>query len=184
MKHFITSPNFAHFSIAALSMDAKRTGELFVTSHTWYKYVRDNNWRRPLIRKKKPYKIGIRADKIDQIWHVDVSEWEYDPGKKAYIQTVIDNYSCYVLAVNVTTHIRALNTVSVLKLAFLQSQKKVKTSTILLTDGGSENDNHLVKDFVASQENFEHAIARIDVRFSNAGSPYLITSEYWQDSQL
>lgn len=176
MKNFITNPMFAHFSISSLSLHAKRTGELFSTRHTWYKYIRENQWRRPFVRKKKPYKIGIRAQAINQIWHVDVSEWEYAPGKKAYIQAVIDNFSCFVLAVNITTNISSLNTVAILKMAVQQSQRDSRLSIILLSDGGSENKNKVVRDFLLSQENFEQAIARVNIRFSNAGSEVFFRS--------
>ena len=170
MRRLVHDQKYGHFSISALSAHAKRTGEIFAERHTWYKYVRERGWKRPLIRKKKLYKLGVRAALRDQIWHVDVSHWEFPDGTKAYIQTVIDKFSCIVLAARICENISGINTVEAIKEAIRASRRQSTTVTTLLSDGGSENKNHHVKDFLGTLENFDQAIARIDIRLSNAGS--------------
>ena len=60
MKKFVTSKKFAHISVSSLHLLAQRTGELFCSVDTWYKYVRSWEWKRPWTNEKK---------KIAKDWH-------------------------------------------------------------------------------------------------------------------
>jgi putative transposase len=92
MKKFVTSKKYAHISMSSLHLLAQRTGELFCSVDTWYKYVRAWEWKRPWTKKKrKVVKTGIRASRPNEIWHVDVTVVNVRPGYKLYIQAVIDN---------------------------------------------------------------------------------------------
>ena len=93
MRELVTSRAFAHFSIRALSWFAKRTGAVYASATTWYRQVKLHQWLRPRIRlyPAKP-KVGVRASRPNQIWHIDTTVLRLVDGNKAYIQAVIDNF--------------------------------------------------------------------------------------------
>jgi len=83
MRKFVTSRKHAHISVSSLHLLAQRTGELFCSVETWYKYIRLFEWKRPWIKVKKDYKkIGIRSSRPNEIWHIDVTEVPIGPRSK------------------------------------------------------------------------------------------------------
>src|SRR5262249_23494936 len=98
-------------------------------------------------------------------WHVDVTVVNLSPGRKLYIQAVIDNFSRYVVAWRVSDSIGAAGTVEVLA----QARKNAgdMNKTMVLTDPGIENNNHAVERFTISQ-NMQRVLARVEVHYSNS----------------
>ncbi|MDZ4677446.1 MAG: DDE-type integrase/transposase/recombinase [Oligoflexia bacterium] len=170
MKKIVTAKKYAHISIASLHLLAQRTGELFCSVDTWYKYFRVFEWCRPWRLEKKEFKkTGIRATKPNEIWHVDVTEVAIAPNVKFYIQAIIDNFSRYVLAWRVTNEITAQETVETLKLARQKSRELLGTdiSSDVMMDPGKENNNGKVIQFITSNR-LRRILAQVDVHFSNS----------------
>ncbi|OQW48216.1 MAG: hypothetical protein A4S09_13990 [Proteobacteria bacterium SG_bin7] len=170
MKKFVTGKKYAHISIASLHWLAQRTGELFCSQETWYKYVRVFEWKRPWKKEKKEIKkVGIRAKNPNEIWHIDVTEVSIAPKTKFYIQAIIDNFSRYVLAWRVTGDITAQGTVETLKLAHQKSSELLdkEISTDVMMDPGKENNNGKVIQFITSN-NLRRTLAQVDVHYSNS----------------
>ncbi|MGZ3744856.1 MAG: DDE-type integrase/transposase/recombinase [Pseudobdellovibrionaceae bacterium] len=170
MKNFVTSKKFAHISISSLHLLAQRTGELFCSIDTWYKYVRCFEWKRPWKQeKKKIQKTGIRASKANEIWHLDVTVVNIRPGYKLYIQAIIDNFSRFVLAWRVTEEVNARNTVETLALAKIRATELLESeeSTNVMMDPGTENNNKNVLQFTTSR-NLVRTLARVDIHYSNS----------------
>lgn len=170
MKKFVTSKKYAHLSVSSLHFLAQRSGELFCSVETWYKYIRLYEWKRPWIKEKKDYrKIGIRATKPNEIWHIDVTEVSAGPRLKFYIQAVIDNFSRYILAWTVTDTIDAATTVGTLAKARLKANtllNRYSTANVMM-DPGKENRNDEVKKFISSR-NLTRVIAQTDIHYSNS----------------
>ena len=170
MKKFVTSKKFAYISVASLHLLAQRTGELFCSLDTWYRYIRCWEWKRPWTKdQKKIIKTGIRASRPNEIWHVDVTVVNIRPGFKLYIQAIIDNFSRFVLAWKVTEEINAQNTVEVLGLARQKATKLLgkDDSSNVMMDPGTENKNQEVLRFISSK-NLTRTLARVDVHYSNS----------------
>ena len=170
MKRFVTSKKYAHISVSSLHLLAQRTGELFCSVDTWYKYVRSYEWMRPWTKAKKEFKkTGIRASKPNELWHIDVTEVSIGPGLKFFIQAVIDNFSRFVLAWRVTEEINAESTVETLQMARQKASELLNTevtSTVMMDPGG-ENKNGKVLNFISSK-NLLRTLARVDVHYSNS----------------
>jgi hypothetical protein len=99
MRELVTGKKFSHFAIRSLHYYAKREGLLFCSYPTWRKYIDQYGWLRVRKQERKKYeRIGIRASRPNEIWHLDVSYFIFPDGSKAFIQIVVDNYSRYVLA--------------------------------------------------------------------------------------
>ncbi len=170
MKKFVTSKKYAHISISSLHLLAQKMGELFCSLDSWYKYVRFYEWMRPWkVEKMKIDKVGVRAKRPNELWHIDVTVIKVRPGTKLYIQAIIDNFSRFVLAWNVTEQISAQNTIDTLAEAKKKAVDLINSKVIsqVIMDPGSENDNQGVAKFLGSQ-NLKRVLARVDVHFSNS----------------
>jgi transposase InsO family protein len=170
MKHWVTARKYAHISIASLQLLAQRCGELFCSIDTWYKYIRCFEWSRPWVKKNIAcHKTGIRALKPNELWHIDVTVVNVRPGYKLYIQVIIDNFSRFVLAWRVTESIGAQETIEVLRLAkkYASELLNPSSSSNVIMDPGSENNNHSVLSYITSN-NLVRTLARVDVRYSNS----------------
>ena len=170
MKRFVTSKKFAYISVSSLHLLAQRTGELFCSVDTWYKYIRSFEWSRPWkVDKKRIYKTGIRALKPNELWHIDVTVVNIRPGFKLYIQAVIDNFSRFVLAWRVTDEINAKNTVETIALAREKAKELLKSNdkTQVMMDPGTENKNGTVLRFLTSK-NLVRILAQVEIHYSNS----------------
>jgi putative transposase len=89
-----TSQAYRHVPTGTLALLAQRLGKVFASPSTWYRLIRDQQWRRPRqrIHPAKP-KIGIRASHPNQIWHIDTTLIRLLDGSRAYLHAVIDNFS-------------------------------------------------------------------------------------------
>ena len=107
----------------------------------------------------------------NKIWHADITEFRTKDGLKAFIYLLIDNCSRYILSWRVS----------------LKKSDKIRMETIkeayfkyimppppdppigLLVDGGSENKNEIIDDFLKREDvSIEKIIAQVDIRFSNS----------------
>ena len=169
MRRLITSKRYSYMPIQSLCLLAQRNGKLFCSLDSWYKYKRIFNWNRPRKNKEpKKDKIGIRAKAPNEIWHIDVTQVKIMRSLVVYIQAIYDNFSKFVLAWKVSSDISAVNTVELIKLA---KEKALRLGNqnlpTIMSDGGSENDNHKVLNFINSK-NIKRMIARVDIHFSNS----------------
>ena len=103
IRDMVTSDEYRHVPTAILARLAERLGKVFVSASTWYRLIRLYKWRRPRLRlyPAKP-KVGIRAAKTNEIWHVDTTQIKLLDGSRVYIHAIIDNFSRRVLAWNVS----------------------------------------------------------------------------------
>ena len=53
MEKLIKSNKYSHFTITALAKYALKTDQVFLSSSSWFKYIKENNWKRNKIRKYK-----------------------------------------------------------------------------------------------------------------------------------
>ena len=115
-----------------------------------------HHWRRPRTRvhPSKP-KVGIRASKPNQVWHIDATVIRLLDGTRAYRHAVIENFSRKILAWTVSERLEPANTVSVLLDASRHVAPSEDTPT-LIADGGVENFNSRVSD-LARQSGYRAA---------------------------
>ena len=73
-----TSHDYRHVPTGTLALLAQRLGKVFASPSTWYRLIRDRQWRRPRqrIHPDKP-KIGIRASRPNEIW---LEDWRQPTG--------------------------------------------------------------------------------------------------------
>lgn len=99
IRELVTSEEYRHVPTGTLAWLAQRLGKVFASASTWYRLVRDHHWRRPRqrVHPAKP-KVGIRASRANEIWHIDTTLIRLLDGSRAYLHAIIDNFSRRILA--------------------------------------------------------------------------------------
>lgn len=165
MEKMLGSKKFAHLSIRSLQYYCLRENILNCSLDSWYRYRALFDMKRPYNHKKYPrkYRIGIRANKVNEIWHIDATQVRLDDGTKAYLQTIVDNKSRFIVGWNIDRSINSNNTFKVIENAISSSSKP----GTLMMDGGTENTNKLVGK-VLVHKNIKRLISRLDTHWSNS----------------
>jgi len=165
IRDMVTSDKYRHVSTGVLARLAQRLGKVFASPTTWYRLVRAHEWRRPRLRvhPAKP-KVGIRASRPNEIWHVDTTVIRLLDGSRAYLHAIIDNFSRRILAWNVVGNFHPSVTAQLL----LDASKSVTSGKpTLLVDGGVENFNFAV-DKIVETGILKRVLAQTEVTFSNS----------------
>jgi transposase-like protein len=165
IRDMVTSDKYRHVPTGTLARLAQRLGKVFASPTTWYRLVRAHNWRRPRqrIHPAKP-KVGIRATRPNEIWHVDTTIIRLLDGSKAYLHAVIDNFSRRVLAWRVHDSFIPAVTAELL----IEASREIRdTKPQLLVDGGVENYNNAVDKLVDSGL-LKRILAKTEIRNSNS----------------
>ena len=165
IHELVTSDEYRHVPTGTLAWLAQRIGKVFASASTWYRLVRDNKWRRPRQRVHPAApKVGIRASRPNEIWHIDTTLIRLLDGSRAYLHAVIDNFSRRILGWKVTSTFEPGATAEIL----LVASKGVDHGTpTLLADGGAENFNGAVDELINSGL-LHRVLARTEITFSNS----------------
>lgn len=165
IKEMVTSDEYRHVPTGTLALLAQRLGRVFASPTTWYRLVRAYKWRRPRrrIHPAKP-KVGIRASRPNEIWHVDMTVIRLLDGARAYLHGVIDNFSRRILPWRVSPTFDPDCTAELLLTA---SADLVDQTPTVLTDGGVENFNSAVDKLITSGI-LSRLLAMTDIVFSNS----------------
>lgn len=110
---------------------------------------------------------SITTSRPNEAWHVDVTVLRTRDGVRSYIQLILDNFSKRILAFSVARSISGQASTALLRSTMEPLPHKPDESIMLISDGGSENVNISVKDYLASTSLKLH-IAQVDVSFSNS----------------
>jgi putative transposase len=165
IQDLVTCEEYRHVPTGTLARLAQRLGKVFASASTWYRLVREHHWRRPRprVHPTRP-KIGIRASKPNEIWHVDTTLIRLLDGTRAYLHAVIDNFSRRILAWKVAANFDPVATAEIL----LVASKGVADGTpTLLADRGVENFNGTVDELINSGL-LKRVLAQIEIAFSNS----------------
>ena len=165
IRDMVTSDEYRHVSTGVLARLAQRLGKVFASPTTWYRLVRAHEWRRPRqrVHPAKP-KVGIRASRPNEIWHVDTTLIRLLDGSRAYLHAVVDNFSRRILAWNVAETFHPGVTAQLL----LDAAKSMTSGKpMVLVDGGVENFNSAVDKLVESGL-LKRVLAQTEITFSNS----------------
>ncbi len=162
IRDMVTSDEYRHVPTGTLALLAQRTGKVFASPATWYRLVRTHCWRRPRqrVHPAKP-KVGIRATRVNEIWHVDTTLIRLLDGSRAYLHAVI---SRRILAWRVEGSFRPAVTAELLTEA---AQGIGPEQPSVLVDGGVENFNDAV-DKLVDTGLLKRLLAQTEIRFSNS----------------
>jgi hypothetical protein len=170
IKTLLTAPETDHWPINSIQGDALRKKKLVASLYSWYKYARIWGVKKKLIKKQLKTK-GLIATAPNEYLHVDTTFYSLNDGQKVCISFVMDNYSKMILGYHVSSRntfdiVRA----SVSKALKVISQHPTQKHSFLVTDGGKENHNKYIDEFISKLS--KHKLTKIralkDIRFSNS----------------
>ena len=165
IRDMVTSDEYRHVPTGTLARLAQRRSKVFASPTTWYRLVRAHKWRRPRqrVHPAKP-KVGIRATRPNEIWHVDTTLIRLLDGSKVYLHAIIDNFSRRVMAWRVNDSFIPSVTAELL----IEAGREIEdTKPQLLVDDGVENYNSAVDKLVDSGL-LKRILAQTEIRYSNS----------------
>ncbi len=169
LKSLLTSQALKYWPTSSIAHYARRNNILHISLSTWYSYIHKLGIKRPAQPKKPRYKIGIRATLPHQIWHADITIVKCLNGMKYYVYLLMDNYSRFVLDHRVSEKVSARVRLDSIRHSYKEYITDPVYDIRLLVDGGIENNNHLVDQYLRSENIFlRKLIAGKDIRFSNS----------------
>ena len=165
IEDLVTGDEYRHVPTGTLAILAQRLGKVFASASTWRRLVKVHKWRRTRqrVHPAKP-KVGIRAMKSNEIWHIDTSVVRLLDGSKAYLHAVIDNYSRRILSWKVSS---TFNPVATAEILLTASKGMADCKPMLLADGGVENFNGAVDELVETGM-LNRVLAQTEITFSNS----------------
>jgi putative transposase len=167
MGEMVTSKSYRHMSIRALALYAQRIGRLFASPSTWTRLVRERGWLRPRRRVYPPKpRQGVRAEKPNQIWHIDSTVIRLLDGTRTYLHAIIDNFSRRILAWKLATRLEPQATCQLLTEAARNLPAEAGSATVV-ADSGVENVNGEV-DSLFGLSQLRRVLAQVEVTFSNS----------------
>ena len=165
IHEMVTSDQYRHVPTGTLARLAQRINQVFASASTWYRLVREHQWRRPRQRVHPAApKVGIRASRPNEIWHIDTSVVRLLEGSRVYLHAVIDNFSRRILSWKVASTFNPVATVEILLSA---SKGMADGKPMLLVDGGVENFNEAVDKLIGSGL-LTRVLAQTEITFSNS----------------
>jgi putative transposase len=150
MKLLLTDESYRFWPLSSIYYHALKNKILSMSKSTWYKYAQLLSIKRLKPRTVKIKTTGIRAAAPNELWHADVTYF-YTPDKiRLYIYTVIDNFSRFPLYVKVSEKLSGATRVETFRTALKKATEinPASENLLLMTDGGSENYNQNVSDFI------------------------------------
>lgn len=184
IKEWLLKPEYAHWGIHSIWAKAFKEGVTNLAKQSWYRYNQTLQIRKVAQKGKRPKYKPIIADQIHQIWHADITIFKTLDGVKYYIYTVMDNYSRFILSWRIEKVVSAKIRLETIQSAIHTNLEKTNpnSSIQLITDGGPENINTTLKEFMDENSATIHqAIALKDIVQSNSmmESFYRITKYTW-----
>ena len=141
IQQMVTAEEYRHIPLGSLALLAQRLGKVFASATTWARLVKKRGWRRPRKRVYPPKpKIGIRASRPNEIWHIDVCVIRLLDGTRTYLHGIIDNFSRRILAWKLAEKLSPLTTCELLRDA-AQYLGADDATPELYADSGIENVN-------------------------------------------
>ena len=171
MHSMLTSVTFREWPVTSIAYYAMRNNIVSAGLNSWYRVQHLLAVDRSRAVSPKSFrKTGIRAREPDEYWHADVSQMRLADGSLAFIYLVVDNFSRLPLAWRLAKVKSGAILRDTLQKAYdFFRQYKAGKGIKLIVDGGSENNNQVVEDFISKDDtSIDKYIARMDTHFSNS----------------
>jgi putative transposase len=168
IKKYLNLPDLLSWPLASVYFKMMRDNAAFMSINTFYKYANTMIQNRLVafrkrLRKKK-YK-GLKAFRVFQYIHMDVTVYKTTDNTKAFIYFIQDNYSKAILAWKISTRYCSRICMENLREA-VDTFSLPKQNTRIICDGGIENKGE-AENYLQSMS-IEKCIAQKDIPYSNS----------------
>ncbi|HCS19910.1 MAG TPA: hypothetical protein DIW47_05005, partial [Bacteroidetes bacterium] len=166
----LNDPVYAYWPKSAIHSDLLKKNLLTVSRSTYYKHAKLIQPESQKRDYKKPTYTPLRAERVNEIWHMDISQFRTRDDRRYYIYAIIDNYSRKILVWS------CLDCISQIEIGNLISKALENLSGIrirLISDAGTENVNKYIQKllhefFNEYDKHINHQIALRHIRQSNS----------------
>ncbi|MDB9835689.1 DDE-type integrase/transposase/recombinase [Flavobacteriaceae bacterium] len=166
IKNYMEHDDYKFWSKASIFLKAVRDQKLQCCLSTFYKYCRLLGFKSRVRRRKSDDYNPVITSKPHELWCADVTIFKTKDHVKHYIHFLMDHFSKYIMGYKVCSNSSSRAIKELLQNA-CEHHKPKKLQ--FLTDGGSENVNTIVSNFIKNSDvPIEHLIAQKDVVFSNS----------------
>ena len=166
IKTYLEDQQCRYWSKSSIFFKAKRDQKLFCGLSTFYKYARLLGFNGRPSKKKNDFYSPIKTSKANQLWCADVTIFKTANNQKYYIHLLMDHFSKKILGAKVENRPSGV----VIRDLLIHARETYRPENIqFLTDGGSENVNHNIRELIEkSKIPISHLVAQKDVIFSNS----------------
>lgn len=167
IKKYMENEDYLHWSKSSVYLLALRNKEISFGLTTWYKYSKLLGYSTTRhLHPKKRYG-SLMSYRPNEIWCADVTILKTADDKKHYIHFLMDHYSKMILGYRIENSSKPKAIRDLLEQAYLEHKNKGLITFV--TDGGVENVNTTVRDFLdTTNQDINHLIAQKDIPFSNS----------------
>lgn len=170
IESYLLDPFYTAWPKSAIHSTLIVQGKISISRSTFYKHAHNILPEKERIKSRKPKFKPLRANYINEYWHMDISYFSTQNNQRSFIYAIIDNYSRKIIAwkcePTISKHfvgeiiIEAMQTVSVKKLN-------------LVSDGGTENVNTYIEQLILNFHlqkdiSIDHKVALKTIRQSNS----------------
>lgn len=167
IKKYLEDENYRYWSKSFVYFLGVRNKDISVCLTTFYKYSKLLGYQKSRHIQPKIKYTALKSHKPNQVWCADVTILKTLDGKKNYIHFLMDHYSKMILGYCIEDSSSPAAIKFLLQNAYLKHRNN--DSIKFVTDGGIENVNSTVKDFLITTDNdIKHLIAQRDIPFSNS----------------
>lgn len=169
MKGLLEDKKFQGWPIYSIAWYSIRNKILQASVASWYKYSKLLGIVRSKPKNPKKDYQSLRASRPGEKIHADVTVFRPMDNTKVYIYIVMDNFSRYILSWKASLQLSSEIFVENLKEAYYKHLIPINTPVELVVDGGPENNNEKVDDFITNIDGaIKKLIAQKDIIFSNS----------------
>ena len=166
IKDYLTDKRYRYWSKSSVYLRAVRDEAISCGISTWYKYCKLLGFGNRHLQIKRKY-TSLKSSRPNEIWCADVTIFTTADGVKHYIHFLMDHYSKKILTYKIEKSSLAIAIKTILQKAY--NSVDTRENIIFLTDGGSENRNKTVANYINSKHiSIKHFIAQKDIQFSNS----------------
>ena len=179
LLEYVNNQRYKLWSIQSIWGRAVRDKSISMSLTTFYRYCRKLGvTEKRKVPKKPRKKESVRTSKPNETWHMDVSYFKTTDNIQYYIYAVIDNFSRKIVSYTLSKKPRgAIATQTLRNAVEMEFNTKIGNKNLeLVVDGGSENNNETIADFISEaakldykhQLNIDKKVALKDIIFSNS----------------
>lgn len=179
LLEYMNNQRYKLWSIQSIWGRAVRDKSISMSLTTFYRYCRKLGVTEKRKLPKKPRKKkSVRASRPNETWHMDVSYFKTTDNIQYYIYAVIDNFSRKIVSYTLFKKLGgAIATQTLRKAVEMEFNTKIGNKNLeLVVDGGSENNNETIADFISEAArldykhhlNIDKKVALKDIIFSNS----------------
>ena len=138
IKNNLQKDEYANWAKSAIHSELLKRNELNISRSTFYKHAKNIKPSNKNKRYRKPKYTPLRADYVNEYWHMDLSYFKTSDGEWNFIYAILDNYSRKLITWRCEQRISNIYVCELIEEALsIASICKLN----IISDGGKENFN-------------------------------------------